>query len=77
MINLVQGDCLEKMKDYLLTVQYRDDPELSERHMTREDAFAKANNLDLSEIEWAEVSDPDGVMLWDHISGRIEYSPGC
>ena len=59
------------MHDFLLTVKYRDDPELSERHMTREDAFAKANNLDVGEIEWAEVSDPDGVMLWDHISGEL------
>jgi hypothetical protein len=59
------------MHDYLLTVQYRDDPELSERHMTREDAFAEANSLDLSEVEWAEVSEPDGTVVWDHISGEL------
>jgi hypothetical protein len=57
--------------DFLLTVKYRDDTGPSEHHMAREDAFAKANNLDLGEIEWAEVSDPEGVMLWDHISGEV------
>ena len=71
MINLMQGDCLEKMKDYLLTVQYRDDTGPSERKMSKEDAFAQANSLDIGEIEWAEVSDPDGVMLWDHITGEL------
>jgi hypothetical protein len=39
--------------------------------MSKEDAFAQANSLDIGEIEWAEVSDPDGVMLWDHITGEL------
>jgi hypothetical protein len=40
MINLVQGDCLEKMKDYLLTVQYRDATGPSERKLAKERAYS-------------------------------------
>ena len=45
--------------NFLLTVKYRDDPELSERHMAREDAFAKANNLDLGENVYAIINRDD------------------
>jgi hypothetical protein len=40
MINLMQGDCLEKMKDYLLTVQYRDATGPSERKLAKERAYS-------------------------------------
>jgi hypothetical protein len=42
MINLMQGDCLEKMKDYLLTVQYRDDTGPSEPALAIYDEYREA-----------------------------------
>jgi hypothetical protein len=59
------------MTEYTLIVQYWDDPEVLEATLAKDDAFAKANSLDLSAIVWAELSEPDGTVVWDHISGEV------
>ena len=59
------------MKNNLLVIKYRDAENESEIELDESEALGQAEALNHTFVEWAEVLNEDGTVIWDHINGSV------
>lgn len=57
--------------DHTLIIKYRDSAEDTEIVSDKHSVLHVASRLNDTHIEYAEVQDPNGVVIWDNIEGHI------